>query len=58
MNYQTQCPYCYDWFFGSHVCSKMPGSLLPNKTAVLVPLTEQRVREIVREELQRKEQSK
>lgn len=56
MNYQTQCPHCYEWFFGSHICKVLNPSVferLPpaNKTHLNRPLTEDDVRRIVHEEL-------
>lgn len=56
MNHQTQCPHCHEWFFGGHVCKVLNARVferlpVPNKTAVIPPLTEADVRRIVREEL-------
>jgi len=56
MNHQTQCPHCHEWFFGSHICKVLNPSIfervpVPNKTGLILPLTEADVRRIVREEL-------
>jgi hypothetical protein len=60
MNYMSQCPHCYEWFHGSHLCSKIPLEVkapgtfkFHNITVPIKPLTEERVREIIREELER-----
>lgn len=52
----NQCPYCHEWFFGSHICRATSPNLfkpLPTggKIEVAAPLTEADVRRIVREEL-------
>ena len=54
MNHQSQCPHCYEWFHGSHYCPALNKRALPVERAAVSPtLTERRVREIVREELER-----